>query len=33
MLETKHYDPDICHFFIVLHDQRAPLDFEYPLNY
>ena len=29
MLETKNYDPDICHFLIVLHDQCAPLDFEY----
>ena len=30
MLETKYYDPDICHSLIVLHDQCAPLDFEYP---
>ena len=30
MLETKIYDPDICHFLIVLHDQCALLDFEYP---
>ena len=30
MLETKNNDPDICHFLIVLHDQCAPLDFEYP---
>ena len=26
----KKYDPDICHFFIVLHDQCARLYFEYP---
>ena len=30
MLEKKKYDPDICHFLIVLHDQYALLDFEYP---
>ena len=30
MLETKIYDPDICHFLIVLHNQCALLDFEYP---
>ena len=30
MLEEKFYDPDICHFLIVLHNQCAHLDFEYP---
>ena len=30
MLEKKINDPDICHFLIVLHDQCALLDFEYP---
>ena len=29
MLATKIYDPDVCHFLIVLHDQCALLDFEY----
>ena len=26
----KKYDPNICHFLIVLHEQCALLDFEYP---
>ena len=30
MLETKNYESDIYYFLIVLHDQCAPLDFEYP---
>ena len=28
----KNYDPDICHFLIVLHD-KCNLDFEYPKTY
>ena len=28
----KKYDPDICHFLIVLHDQ-CNLDFEYSKTY
>ena len=28
----KIYDPDICHFLIVLHDQ-CNLDFEYSKTY
>ena len=28
MLQTKIYDPDICNFLIVLHEQ-CNLDFEY----
>ena len=28
MLQTKIYDPDICHFLIVLHDQ-CNLDFDF----
>ena len=32
MLQTKNYDPDICHFLIVLHDQ-CNLSFEYSKTY
>ena len=28
----KKYDPDICHFLIVLHD-KCNLDFEYSKTY
>ena len=32
MLQKKKYDPDICHFLIVLHD-KCNLDFEYSKTY
>ena len=31
-LQKKNYDPDICHFLIVLHD-KCNLEFEYSKTY
>ena len=33
MFEIRINDPDIHYFLIAIHDQCAPLDFEYPLTY